>query len=358
MAADEPALIAEIVGSGLFDPDWYLAHSPDVAAAGMDPAVHFARFGMQEGRTPNRYFDLAWYRNENPDILAANLDPFLHYARHGDLEGRRPHPLVDPAWYRKAYDLTDDTQALLHFLAHRSAGDRAPCAELAAVTLLPAWRGENAIDRYLDQEQGPFASPDPGIVAGSGLLDPNHYLINASDVHESGLDPVVHYCRFGWWENRQPNVYFDTEWYIATNPDLIQRRMNPLVHYVLIGEPAGRRPIVYFDPAWYRDTYDVPAGQSALAHFLIHRRRQQVSPNALFDVAWYVARFEDALGPNRDPFAHYLQAGTIADIDPSAGFNARRYRRQHLGRASRAFPRMMRPDRHNPLVHFLRATYR
>ena len=36
-----------------FDADWYLAHYLDVAGSGMDPAVHFIRHGMAEGRAPN-----------------------------------------------------------------------------------------------------------------------------------------------------------------------------------------------------------------------------------------------------------------------------------------------------------------
>ena len=58
---------------------------------------------------------------------------------------------------------------------------------------------------------------------------------------------------------------------------------------------------------------------------------------------------------NRDPFAHFLQAGTYRDIDPSPAFNAAAYRKRHLGRPSRQFPPvLMHPDRDNPLVHLLR----
>jgi hypothetical protein len=358
MATDAAALIQEVADSGLFDAAWYRAGNPDVAAAELDPLTHFACFGMEEGRAPNRYFDPAWYRRQNPDVVETDLDPFLHYLRHGDLEGRQPHPFVDPGWYRDACALAADQPALRHFLTHSEDGLHAPGPELVAVTLMADWRGPHAVDRYLDSLDGAPVSPDPAIVAGSDLLDPNHYLINASDVQEAGANPVDHYCRFGWREQRQPNVYFDTAWYVATNPDLGRRRMNPLVHYVLVGEPTGRRPVSYFDPTWYRATYDVPAGKTALAHFLAHRRQQTVSPNSLFDVAWYVARNRDSLGANRDPFAHYLQVGTVSDVDPSPGFDAKAYRRRHLGRPSRVFVRVMDPDRHNPLVHFLRSHYR
>ena len=133
--------------------------------------------------------------------------------------------------------------------------------------------------------------------------------------------------------------------------------MNPLTHYILIGEPANRRPVPFFDPDWYRAEYRVPPQQTALDHYLTNRRTQRYSPNNLFDVAWYIARFGDQLGPNRDPFMHFLQAGVTQDIDPSPGFNAAQYRRTHLGRPSRRFARTQKADQHNPLVHFLRAEY-
>lgn len=360
MPEPESGLTDEIAASGLLDDAWYLRRNADVAAAGMSALDHFARHGMREGRAPNRYFDPIWYAGENPDIAATDLVPFVHYMRHGDLEGRKPHPLVEPSWYRRAHGLDDGEPALRHFLRHRHSGDHAPGPALVAVTLMPAWRGPDAIDRYLDEADriAPGTIPDPGIVRDSFLLDPNHYLINASDVHQAGLDAVQHYCLYGWRENRHPNVYFDPTWYIATNPELARRPMNPLVHYVLAGEPAGRRPVPYFDPAWYRATYAVPDGMTSLAHFLRHRRSQTVSPHPLFDVGWYVDRQRAVLGPNRDPFAHYLLAGTTADIDPSPQFNARAYRRRFLGRPSRNFAGMMSPGSHNPLVHFLRSEYR
>jgi hypothetical protein len=96
----------------------------------------------------------------------------------------------------------------------------------------------------------------------------------------------------------------------------------------------------------------------ALAHFLLHRRSQMFSPTPLFNVAWYVARHADEVAGNRDPFAHFLQAGTYGDIDPSPAFNSAAYRKRYLGRASRQFRQLMHPDRDNPLVHHLRAEYR
>jgi len=352
----------QVAASGLFDAAWYLWRNQDVAAAGVDPLAHYVDYGAAEGRWPNRYFDPAWYRQTNPDVAAVGIDPLLHYMTDGEREGRRAHLLFDPGWYRQAYGVPDSQLALGHYIGACRSGRVAPSPELFSVPLIAPYRddpaaGVDPIGHYLDDLAGAVALPDLAIVRDSGLLDANYYLINAADVHEADVDPIEHYCCHGWRERRRPNLYFDPVWYAHTNPDVARLRVNPLVHYILLGEPANRRPVPFFDPGWYRAEYHIAYGQPALAHYLTNRRKQQFSPTPLFDVRWYVARFASELGPNRDPFAHYLQAGMTQDIDPSRWFDAARYRRTHLGRPSRGFWRMLRPDQHNPLVHHLRIEY-
>lgn len=41
-----------LLGSGLFDTEWYGQAHPDVTASGLDPAAHFILFGRSEGRHP------------------------------------------------------------------------------------------------------------------------------------------------------------------------------------------------------------------------------------------------------------------------------------------------------------------
>jgi hypothetical protein len=362
---DDPAELEQLDASGLFDAAWYLVQYPDVRDAELEPLVHFYRFGWRERRKPNRYFDPEWYLEHYPDVRAAGMNPLLHYMRHGDHEGRRPVWHFDSAWYRDAYDILPDALTLAHFLTQRTSGRFAPMPELWSVMHLAPYRddpaaGDDPFEHYLDdmlrEQREPF--PDLDVVAASGLIDPNYYLINGTDVHEAQLDPAEHFCRHGWREGRKPNIYFDMHWYQQTNPLVARLKINPVAHYILEGEPAGRRPVPYFDPLWYRGTYAIPQEQVALAHYLMHRRSQAFSPTPLFDVAWYVEQHTEEVVGNRDPFAHFLQAGTYRDIDPSPRFSAAEYRKRHLGRPSRQFRQMMHPDRDNPLVHHLRAEYR
>jgi hypothetical protein len=353
----------ELAISGLFDPAWYLRTYPDVAATDLDPVVHFVRHGWAEQRLPNPYFDPAWYMAAYPDVVAAEMNPLLHYLRHGDLEGRLPMPYFDPDWYRAAHGLAPDRLALRHFLPRRGSGGFAPCAALYAAPFLPEYRahaanGDDPFHRYLEDTARTRQAvlPDAALLTECGLFDTAYYLLNGSDVQEAALDPVVHFCRYGWAEHRKPNRYFDTGWYLATNQRAARLGLNPLVHYVCEGEAASRRPVPYFDPAWYRATYRVPSDQSALAHYLAHRRRQAFSPTPLFDVAWYVARHAEALGPHRDPFAHFLEAGIQGDVDPSPRFDAADYRRRHLRPGP--FGSTDLAESGNPLIHALLAAYR
>jgi hypothetical protein len=366
--ANDSTEIAAIVESALVDTDWYMACNPDVGAAGLDPSTHFVRCGWRDNRLPNAWFDPGWYLMRNPDVAASGINPLLHYIRYGEAEGRRPSAHFDPLWYQVAHDLPDGTFPLRHYLTHRADGKFSPSLLLYAAPFLPQYCDDlqTGADPYLHCAHdaariGRDPAPDIGVVAASGLVDPNYYLINGADVRDAALDAAEHFCTYGWRENRKPNIHFNTLWHLQTNPIIARMQLNPLVYYICEGEAAGRRPAVHFDPIWYRQAYrEALEGTQlgALAHYLAHRRTQAFSPNGHFNVAWYVARYGAELGANREPFAHYLQMGTTSDLDPSPNFDAARYRRRYLGRTTRGFRHMLHPERDNPLMHYLHTQYR
>ncbi len=93
-----------------FDRDWYLATYPDVAASGVDPVMHYDKFGAFEGRFINAQdqaqrtadaqrfannpyaFDPAYYLRTNPDVANAiagtHMTPQQHFQQYGMAEGR------------------------------------------------------------------------------------------------------------------------------------------------------------------------------------------------------------------------------------------------------------------------------
>jgi GT2 family glycosyltransferase len=77
-------------------------------------------------------FDASWYRAAYPDVAAAGVDPALHYLRRGAAEGRAPLPIANPPLPRLA--LTGENYRT--WIAVHDA----PCADQLAAT-------RTAIDR-------------------------------------------------------------------------------------------------------------------------------------------------------------------------------------------------------------------
>jgi len=96
-------LLAPALATIHLDSAWYLAHSPDVAAAiargeFASAADHFVRVGYFEHRMPYPIdIDEPWYLAHYPDVAAAvRAGTFAsaraHFYQDGYREGRYPHP--------------------------------------------------------------------------------------------------------------------------------------------------------------------------------------------------------------------------------------------------------------------------
>ena len=83
---------------------------------------------------------------------------------------------------------------------------------------------------------------DRKLVRSSGLFDPQYYLSTYADVARAGMDPLVHFCKYGWREGRRPGDKFDTKGYLRAYPDVASAEMNPLVHFLRFGKNEGRSP--------------------------------------------------------------------------------------------------------------------
>jgi hypothetical protein len=88
-------IVRDIRQSGLFDAGYYFANNPDVAASGIDLALHFVTNGWKEGRKPSPGFDPQFYLSKYPDVAASGMNPLLHYVRSGREEGRQTLPGLD-----------------------------------------------------------------------------------------------------------------------------------------------------------------------------------------------------------------------------------------------------------------------
>jgi phospholipase/lecithinase/hemolysin len=121
--------------AALLRPAWYLATNPDVAAAGMAPALHYRLHGRAEGRLPCPAIPLlrglgliepALLAFGMADVIAAGLDPVVHFCTSGWKERRRPNRCFDTGWYVQTHNLADTINPLLHYVLIGEAQGLAP----------------------------------------------------------------------------------------------------------------------------------------------------------------------------------------------------------------------------------------
>jgi hypothetical protein len=64
--------------SDQFKPEWYLRNHLTVARQGIEPALHFLRYGVVEGLDPGPEFDVKAYLDEHPEVRASGENPLIH----------------------------------------------------------------------------------------------------------------------------------------------------------------------------------------------------------------------------------------------------------------------------------------
>jgi hypothetical protein len=188
----------------------------------------------------------------------------------------------------------------------------------------------NDSDRTVGQLLDYATDKSAGMLAQE--FDAAFYLAANADVAASGLDPLEHYCSYGWREGRRPSPTFDISWYLATNPDVAASGVDPFQHWLVAGRAEGRLPIsphavplentdeeagriatirTEFSERYYlSQNPDVAAaGIDPLKHYYQHGWREGRNPNATFDSRYYLDANPDVRNAGLNPFWHYLVFG-------------------------------------------------
>lgn len=170
-----------------FSQQFYLEAYPYVRTLGIEPIVHYLRYGVYERCNPSPNFDSAWYWDENKDILNNRCSPLVHYLQHGAKEGRSCFPASEN------------------------------------ITALMA------------------------LISATGYFDSKSYLQANPDVARSKIEPLRHYSQYGWRELRQPTsaIDFDAIWYASKYLAQWRSPINPLLHYAVCQQRQNllRRPV-------------------------------------------------------------------------------------------------------------------
>ena len=75
-----------IKNSLLFDSEWYCRNYG--FGEYLDAAEHYLNIGWREGKDPSAFFSTADYFRKNPDVAKAGMNPLLHFEKYGNREGR------------------------------------------------------------------------------------------------------------------------------------------------------------------------------------------------------------------------------------------------------------------------------
>ena len=168
----------------LFDAAFYLSGFAE-GEAPADPIRHYLAEGWKHGRDPAPWFSGRDYLDLHADVAAAGVNPFFHYARYGAAEGRAlnraalpqgdPTPAAGAAKIKAIAPLFDTDFYLSGF-----AEGEAP-ADPVRHYLLEGWK------------QGRDPAP---------WFSGRDYLDLHADVAATGVNPFFHYARYGAAEGR------------------------------------------------------------------------------------------------------------------------------------------------------------
>ena len=343
-ANPDPAVWDAVVSSAVFDRDWYVYRYPDVAAFHGEPIVHFCLYGLRELRCPsphvspaaylrrsssaqasalpaflhalanvaladreeawmpdddpsleyliaqNRLFDEPWYVARNPDVARSGLKPMEHFLRHGAYEFRDPSAAFDTEFYRESFpDYQDRSRTPFeHFVRiGRRLGHAATGSRLSA-------------------------SPNSDVletVTSSGLFDPVWYIHRYPDVAHFPGGPLVHFCKHGLEELRNPSPEISPANYLRRHP---RARKSPLPAFL---HALQNLSVEDREAAW------MPDDDESLEYLVVQQ--------GLFDEPWYVTRNPDVARSGLRPMRHFLQYGAYEFRDPSPAFDSEFYRDSH-----------------------------
>jgi hypothetical protein len=235
----------------LFDTDYYLSANPSVKESGENPLVHFIRTGWRQECNPHIWFDVGFYLNTYADVRAAGMNPLVHFLRHGGAEGRDPHPNFSVRFYLNKYP--EVTRSGINPLVHY-VDEGGPKGYFCSQADEDETHRLDRINQFIARDlevrdsgqtiKSKSIRTDVSLIQKSGLFDDAFYLTQHPAVKLAGINPIVHYCAFGWKLGCEPSTQYDFLTYFRNrcrdNRALDGENINPVLHFLKKGREQGR----------------------------------------------------------------------------------------------------------------------
>lgn len=226
--------------SSYFDATWYRNNYLDNST--QDPGKHYLFSGFKLNYDPSSFFSTEAYYQANPDVFASGMNPLLHYEKFGQIEGR----LIRPETDGEAYDFAKHNTNL-------SLIQESPYFDAT-------WYGNNYLDNSTEDPGQHY------LYSGFKLnYDPSpnfsteaYYQANP-DVFIAGINPLLHYEKYGRDEGRlleteessiiRNSPLFDADWYCQQYIGNLD--VSPHIHYLSVGKEKGYCPSKEFSSIRY-----------------------------------------------------------------------------------------------------------
>ncbi|WP_193141417.1 hypothetical protein [Meridianimarinicoccus sp. MJW13] len=206
---------------------------------------------------------------------------------------------------------------------------------------------------FSKKSTGKAASDDGGDESLSDVeliareLDAIYYAAQLKDALPPDQNAPEHYLTTGWQDGLDPSPSFSTRFYLDVNEDVRENGINPFLHYLRYGRaegrlsqdsdaapdlptsestseavddaPQDRAPDVHklqhiaphFDETYYRsNNQHVDFTElSPVQHYATVGWREGRNPTAKFSISYYLMTNPDVAEHDIDPFWHYIVAG-------------------------------------------------
>ncbi|MBQ6219321.1 MAG: glycosyltransferase [Methanosphaera sp.] len=244
-----------------------------------NPLEHFMEIGYKDYLNPNENFDIETFIKKH-DIKTNEINPlllYIYYNKQEDYHKEEEHNRKEHTMqFYKDYMLLENSP----FFDRKYYQEHNPDVD----------EYDDSIEHFLD---GGFEDLTPT----SKYFNPKWYLQYNTDVERSGNNPLLHFIKFGYDENRYyrrdrydleelkeeygvefvdtydflyKSILFNERYYLEHNPEVVEKDLDPIIHYMLFGAKKGRDPGLYFSSSKYLERYDdvQKRGYNPLYHFL------------------------------------------------------------------------------------------
>jgi len=195
-------------------------------------------------------------------------------------------------------------------------------------------------------------SADIKLIENSDLFDASFYEKENPDIDLKKMRAAEHYLTIGGFEKRNPSREFNSALYLNINSDVVETGINPLLHYIKFGKLENRRtkPLSSFGENEPDNHGQNVTTVSEIANIndsknfgSLHHQIQLIKESGMFDERYYLQTYPDTGGYHLDLIRHFLLYGAKEGKYPNPTFDTSFYTLRWLTPAENT----------NPLVHWL-----